>query len=312
VNKQYSLYQAIDRQNEYRHLAQGIVVGLLAAGIGALYTVYARWGINRGLETFDLTALRFGIAGLVTLPVLAVAWRKDKQQFIARWRLWALIALLAGVPFGMLMFGALQFAPVSHAAVFPFSAMSIMGMVLGAIFVEDRITSRRATGIATVLIGLILVAGLEVSSFTGRTLVGDAMFILAGTLWAGFGIILRKYHLDPLLATAVIAFSALITYVPIYLYSTGARGLVEATSEVFWTEAIVQGLIAGAGTLFTYARMVSLLGPGRAAIFPALAPGLAALLAWPVLGHVPTSLETIGCLVVMAGLTWAVTGNTQR
>jgi hypothetical protein len=35
--------------------------------------------------------------------------------------------------------------------------------------------------------------------------------------------------------------------------------------------------------------MVSLLGPSRAAVFPALAPGLAALMAWPVLGHVPTA-----------------------
>ena len=75
---------------------------------------------------------------------------------------------------------------------------------------------------------------------------------------------------------------------------------------------VIQGLIAGAGTLFTYARTVSLLGAGRAAIFPALTPGLAALLAWPVLGHMPTTAETTGCVVVMAGLILAVTGGAQR
>jgi drug/metabolite transporter (DMT)-like permease len=53
--------------------------------------------------------------------------------------------------------------------------------------------------------------------------------------------------------------------------------------------------------------MVSLLGPSRAAVFPALAPGLAALMAWPVLGHVPTAAETTGLLVAMAGLLIAVT-----
>jgi drug/metabolite transporter (DMT)-like permease len=193
--------------------------------------------------------------------------------------------------------------------------MSVMGMVMvmvmGAVFLEDRITLRHAAGIAAVLAGLLVVSGLEASSFTARTPLGDAMFIAAGTLRAGFGIVLRKHRLDPLLAPAVIAFSALMTYVPAYLVATGAQGLFAARAEVFWTEALVQGLVAGAGTLFTYARMVSLLRAARAAIFPALAPGLAALLAWPVLGHIPSATETTGLLVVMAGLAWAVTGPTR-
>jgi len=294
------------------HLAQGIAVGLLAASIGALYTVYARWGIARGLESPDLTALRFGVAGLVTFPVLALAWRRDRRQLVDRWKVWAAVALLAGTPFGLLTFGALQFAPASHAAVFPFAAMSVMGMVMGALFLGDPITLRRASGIVAVLAGLLVVSGLEASSFNTRMLLGDAMFIAAGTLWAGFGTVLRRHRLDPLLATAVIACSALITYVPAYLFVTGPQRLVTASAAVFWTEALVQGLVAGAGTLFTYARMVSLLGPARAAVFPALAPGLAALMAWPVLVHIPSAAEATGLLIVMAGLAWAVTGSARR
>lgn len=120
-------------KEDFKRLAHGAAVGLLAAGIGALYTVYARWGIARGLESPDLTALRFGVAGLVTLPILVMAWRKDRQVLILRWKLWLLISLLAGTPFGLLTFGALQLAPASHSAVFPFAAMSIIGMLLGAI-----------------------------------------------------------------------------------------------------------------------------------------------------------------------------------
>jgi drug/metabolite transporter (DMT)-like permease len=292
--------------------ALGIAVGLLAASIGALYTVFARWGIAHGLHAPDLTVLRFGVAGLITLPVLLWAWRRDAAQFTQRWRLWAAVGLLAGTPFGLLMFGALQFAPPSHAAVFPFAAMSVMGLVLSALALGDRITARKGLGIAVVLGGLVLVSGVEASSFTGRAALGDAMFIAAGTLWAGFGILLRKHRLDPLLATAVVSFSALVTYVPVYLLATGGVRLLTATPMVVWTEVLVQGLIAGAGTLFTYAKMVSLLGPSRAAIFPALAPGLAALLAWPVLGHVPTAAETTGLVIVMAGLVLAVTGGLRR
>jgi drug/metabolite transporter (DMT)-like permease len=288
-------------------LLRGVAVGLVAASIGALYTVFARWGIGHGLQSPDLTVLRFGVAGVLTLPVLWLALRRDAAQQLARWRVWLLVALLAGTPFGLLMFGALQFAPASHAAVFPFTAMSVMGMVLGAVVLGERISLRKGAGIAIVLLGLVLVSGLDASSFTPRAALGDLMFLAAGTLWAGFGIVLRKHRLDPLLATAVVSLSALLTYVPAYFIFIGATRLLAAAPHVFWTEVLVQGVIAGAGTLFTYAKMVSLLGPARAAVFPALAPGLAALLAWPVLGHVPATAEAAGLLIAMAGLIVAVT-----
>ena len=293
-------------------LLVGVAVGLLAASIGALYTVFARWGIAHGLQSPDLTVLRFGVAGVLTLPVLWLAWRRDAAQFITRWRVWALVALLAGTPFGLLMFGALQFAPSSHAAVFPFTAMSVMGMVLGAVVLGERLSRRKLAGIGVVLIGLVLVSGVDAASFTARAALGDLMFLAAGTLWAGFGIVLRQHRLDPLLATAVVSLSALLTYVPVYFVSVGVERLLVVMPQVFWTEMLVQGVIAGAGTLFTYAKMVSLLGPGRAAVFPALAPGLAALMAWPVLGHVPTGAEAAGLVVAMAGLVLAVTAPAPR
>jgi drug/metabolite transporter (DMT)-like permease len=293
-------------------LLAGIAVGLLAASIGALYTVFARWGIAHGLQSPDLTVLRFGVAGVLTLPVLWLAWRRDAAQFITRWRVWVAVALLAGTPFGLLMFGALQFAPSSHAAVFPFTAMSVMGMLLGALVLGERLSPRKLVGIGVVLLGLVLVSGVDAASFTARAALGDVMFLAAGTLWAGFGIVLRKHRLDPLLATAVVSLSALLTYVPVYFAAVGVDRLMAVVPQVFWTEVLVQGVIAGAGTLFTYAKMVSLLGPGRAAVFPALAPGLAALMAWPVLGHVPTGPETAGLVLAMAGLILAVTAPTRR
>ncbi|MFO1271157.1 MAG: DMT family transporter [Rubrivivax sp.] len=293
-------------------LLAGVAVGLLAASIGALYTVFARWGVAQGLQSTDLTVLRFGVAGALTLPVLWWAWQRDAAQFVTRWRVWAAVALLAGTPFGLLMFGALQLAPASHAAVFPFTAMSVMGMVLGAVVLAEQLSPRKLAGIGVVLAGLLLVSGVDTASFTAHAALGDLMFLAAGTLWAGFGIVLRKHRLDPLLATAVVSLSALLTYVPVYLLWVGVDRLMAVAPQAFWTEVLVQGVIAGAGTLFTYAKMVSLLGPGRAAIFPALAPGLAALMAWPVLGHVPTGAEAAGLAMAMAGLILAVSAPARR
>ena len=161
------------------------------------------------------------------------------------------------------------------------------------------------------VLGLVLLSGVTATAFSRRVLLGDLMFVAAGTLWAGFGIVLRRHRLDPLLATAVIAFSALLTYVPCYLLLGGGQRLIQLTPSVLATEVLVQGLIAGAGTLYTYAKMVSILGAARAAVFPALAPGLAALMAWPVLGQLPTLFEAGGLVIAMAGLFIAVTQSRR-
>jgi drug/metabolite transporter (DMT)-like permease len=219
---------------------------------------------------------------------------------------------LAGTPFGLLMFGALQFAPASHAAVFPFAAMSVTGMALGTIVLGEPMPQRRVVGIAIVLAGLLLVSGINAESFTLHAVAGDLMFLAAGTLWGGFGILLRRHKLDPLFATAVIATSALITYVPVHLWLTWGAGIIALPLNVLLVEILVQGVIAGTGTLFTFAKMVSILGPSRAAIFPALAPGLAAILAWPVLGVIPGGVELAGLAIVISGLLLAVTPPRSR
>jgi drug/metabolite transporter (DMT)-like permease len=291
-----------------RRLLLGVAVGLVAASIGALYTVFARWGIGHGMQSTDMTFLRFAVAGVVTLPVLVRVVGLDTSAFLAKWRAWFAVSLLAGPLFGLRMFTALQWAPASHAAVFPFTAMSVMGTLMSAIFLGDRLTLRKISGIAVVIAGLVILSGLELASMTGKALVGDALFIAAGTLWAGFGIVMRKNQLNPLTATSVISFSALATYVPIYLGFVGLERLLTTATPVLWTELLIQGLIAGVGTLYTYSKMVALLGPARAAIFPALAPGIAALLAWPLLDHVPTSIELMGLFVSIVGLLWTVTG----
>jgi drug/metabolite transporter (DMT)-like permease len=295
-----------------RRLLQGIAVGLAAASIGALYTVFARWGIGHGMRAVDMTFLRFSIAGALTLPVLVRVVLADSAAFFAQWRAWLAVSVLAGPLFGLLMFTALQWAPASHAAVFPFTAMSVMGTLMSVWFLKDRLTLRKLSGIAIVIMGLVVLSGLELSSLVGKALWGDALFIAAGTLWAGFGIVMRKNGLNPLTTTAVISFAALITYVPLYVGIVGVDRLLATATAVVVTEALIQGVIAGVGTLYTYSKMVSLLGPARAAVFPALAPGIAALLAWPVLDHKPSDLEWLGLAVSIAGLVWTVTGSPAK
>src|SRR4029077_5922420 len=128
----------------------GLTMGLLAAAIGALYSVYATYGLARGLKSADMTLLRTSVAGILTLPVLVYYLRFDAKVLTGQWRRWLAVALLAGPLFGELVFTAFQFAPPSHGAVFPFAAMSVAGTILAAVFLKDPLTQRKLLGIGIV------------------------------------------------------------------------------------------------------------------------------------------------------------------
>jgi drug/metabolite transporter (DMT)-like permease len=289
----------------------GLVAGFAAAGIAGLYTVFARYGISHGLVASDMTFLRFGVAGVITIPTLVVLLRQQRARLYEQWRTWLAAAVFAGPLFGILMFSGLRFAPPSHAAVLPFSAMSVVGTLLAVGFLGDRLTKRKIVGIGVVIVGLVVLSGVSGTAWSASALFGDVLFVLAGTLWAAFGIVMKKNRLNAWTATAIISAFALITYVPAYLLMTGGHSLRDAPVSLVALEVLVQGVLGGAGTLYTYAKAVELLGASRAAVFPALAPGLATLLAWPVLGHHPAALELLGLAAVICGLIVTVTSRQR-
>ena len=290
----------------------GLTMGLLAAAIGALYSVYATYGLARGLKPADMTFLRTGVAGLLTLPVLLYHLRIDAEVLKGQWRRWLAVAVLAGPLFAVLIFTAFQFAPPSHGAVFPFAAMSVAGTIFAAIFLADPLTKRKMLGIGIVMAGLLTLSGISAASLTGRASIGDMLFIAAGSLWAGFGVIMRRFRLDPMLATTVAGVFGLAVYVPFYFATEGVDRLAHADGSLLAIEVWVQGVLAGTGTVYTYAKAVQILGAARAAIFPALIPGLATLMGWPVLGHIPSLTEAIGLTLAIVGLLVTVSHRSER
>jgi drug/metabolite transporter (DMT)-like permease len=71
---------------------------------------------------------------------------------------------------------------------------------------------------------------------------------------------------------------------------------------VFAGQLVSQFVLSGVVALVCYGAAVRMLGSSRAAIFSALAPALAALIAVPWLGEVPTALTIAGIVLAVAGV----------
>ncbi len=288
------------------HLGAGIFSGLIAALVWGSWPIISRLAVEGHLSVYDLTALRFGISGLVLLPVL---WRRGLRQVPKRGVL--LLVLGAGAPYVLLGIGALELAPAAHFGIITPSAM-LTASSLGAWWIlGETMTRIRLIGLILVLCGISLVGYEGMMQAGGHLGPGHLLFILCGSMWAVYNIASRHYHIDPLHGTAIVSVFSMILYLPFYLVWGLDHMLAAPVGELLF-HGVFQGLITAILALVMFTRATALLGAGRGSMFSALSPVFSLVLAWPVLGHRPNLLEVIGLFLVSGGMLVAVVGPRMQ
>ena len=279
----------------------GLAWGLLAAAIWASYSVLARLAVKSGLSPGDLTLLRFAPGALIVAPLL---WRWGLRDLAGiGWGRGLLLTMLAGPGFSLLFMTGFTLAPLTHGAVIAPAFQMLSGLALSAWLAHQRWTRESAIGAAFVWLGLACIGGDGLLQGEGRsTLIGDLLFATAGCCWGLFGALSRRWQVDPLRVTAVVVALSFVLFAPGFLLLSDLHRLAAASPSMLVMQVLAQGLGAGLVAVLAFSRAVALLGSGRAAFFGALVPGAASLLAIPVLGEVPTTLQVLGIVAVVSGL----------
>ena len=280
-----------------RALAVGAAV--LAMLIYASQFVFSRWSMQRTLSLWDLAALRFTVAGLVSLPIVV----RRPPDGARAWRRIAVLSLGAGGPYTLIMYAGLTQAPAAHGAVIITGAMPVFAAVLAWLWLGDRQSSSKALGLALIVIGLTLV-GWPALAAGGTAWLGDVLFTVAAVLWALFTVAARRWRIDPLPATAAVWVLAL-PYVAFYAVVAGRRVLDAPRGEVIF-QSLFQGLGVAIVALALYAWAIRVLGDGLAALFMPLVPVFAVSLGVMVLGEVPAVVQLVGIAGVAVGMAFAV------
>ena len=282
-------------------LMAGLGWGLLAAAIWASYSVLARLGVKAGLSPADMSLLRFAPGALLTLPLL---WRWGWRDLAGiGWGRGLLLTLLAGPGFSLLFMTGFSLAPLAHGAVIAPSGQMLAGLGLSAWLTHQPLARESLVGAGFVLLGLFFMGGDSLlHGEGGATLLGDLLFAVAGLCWGLFGTLSRRWQVDPLRVTVVVVVLSFLLFAPPYLALADLGRLANAGVGMLAMQLLAQGLGAGLVAVLAYSRAAALLGAGRAAFFGAMVPGAASLLAIPVLGEVPTTLQVLGIGSVVTGL----------
>jgi drug/metabolite transporter (DMT)-like permease len=283
---------------------RGAIYGLAAVCIWGAFIVVSRLGVRTSLTPWDVAAIRFTVAGVLLAPCLA---KRGLALDRLGWTGVTAIIVGCGAPMVLLVNVGLLFAPAAHAgALFP-GVMPLMVAILASMVLKEPFNVRKRIGFVLIVFGAVGIVWGRGGTIGTTQNIGHALFLLAGLAWAGYTVVMRRARLDGLHAAAIAAVGSLVLYLPVYAWFAGIS-VFEAPLFDIGLQAVVQGLLTAIVALLLYGRMVSLLGATGGAAFVALTPVVTGLMAIPVLGEWPMTIDWIAIVLISGGV-YVVSGG---
>ncbi|HKM88513.1 MAG TPA: DMT family transporter [Xanthobacteraceae bacterium] len=276
--------------------ALGVLCGAGAALCWALGFVAARHGVNVGLSPLVIALHRYVWPGLVLLPFVAADRLGDLGGI--GWRRGISLALFGGLPLALLSYIGYLFVPLGHGGVIQPSCAALGGLVLARLVLKEPLPARRVAGALAIVLGVAVIGAEALRTMGAHGIGGDLLFVAAGSFFAVFGVLVRMWRIKAARAAAITSVLSL-SGLPILLFTFDnvlAAGFVENLLQ-----AVVQGVLAGAGATYLFTRTVVLLGASRAVLFPSLVPPFTLLVGYLALGEVPSISQLAGLAIVIVG-----------
>jgi drug/metabolite transporter (DMT)-like permease len=295
--------QTVASERTTAEYARGALFGLAAVSIWAGNIVVAGLGLRSNLTPWDISAIRFGVAGLALVPCLI-------RRGLALDRLgWiGLVALvLGGAPTVLLANAGLLFAPASHAgALFP-GVMPLIVAVLAATILEEAFTLQKKVGFALIATGVVGIVWASGGTIGTTQNIGHLLFLGSALAFACYTVAMRRARLDGLHAAAISAVGSMLIYMPPYAILAGT-GIFDASPSAIALQALVQGLLTAIVSYIVYGLAVSILGASSGAAFAASCPAMTALMAIPILEEWPSAVDWVATTLISVGV-YVVSGG---
>jgi drug/metabolite transporter (DMT)-like permease len=216
--------------------AHGALFGLAAVSIWAGNIVVGGLGLRSSLTPWDITAIRFGVAGVVLLPLLM---RRGLALEHLGW-LGVAALVMGGAPPVILVNAGLLFAPASQAgALFP-GVMPLMVAGLAAALGMEAFTRHKQLGCALIAAGVLAMIWGSGGGIGTIQNIGHLLFLAAALAFACYTVAMRRGSLNGLHAAAISAVGSMMLYLPPYALVAGAD-LFAAPSGAIALQALVAG-----------------------------------------------------------------------
>jgi len=265
---------------------------LLFAGM----LVVSRFGATSSLTVYDMAGLRFGIAGLCTLPIiLRMRWPR-----LEIWKV-LVIAATSGAPFALFLFGGMSFAPVAHGGIVTNGAMPVIAAGIAWFVFGNHLGGWRVFGIVMIVSGVLATGWDALANGMPGQWRGHLLFLGAAACNATFLTTVRGWGITALQSLIIVNGVNLALYVPLWLLFLPSNLAATPWPEIA-LQGVYQGIVAAFFASIMIAHAARMLGGMRQAAMMSGAPAVAVLIAIPTLGEIPSTISIIGVVVVTAGI----------
>ncbi|MBP0465491.1 DMT family transporter [Roseomonas sp. PWR1] len=284
-------------------IALGLALGVASSVIWGGHAVVARPALaGQGFHPLDLAAFRYAPAALILAPL---AWAARDALARIGWKRMVVLALFGGAPNLLLFLWALVYAPASHGGTIAPMTVPIAGALLAIPMIGERPSRGRGLALLVMAAGVLMIGWDGVAGAHPGAWRGDILLLLAGSTWAVFTLLLRRWQVPAIPATAAVTIVSALAVLPLWLPLRAAT-VAELPTSAILLHVATQGLVLGALAMFLYARAVELLGPTRAATLSIMVPVTALLLAALLLREPISFLQGMGASLAVGGMLAAV------
>ena len=244
------------------------------------FTITSRLNAMWHISAWDITALRFGLAFCILMPILI--YKKDtaflfkKEPFI--------LAMLGGVVYCLTSYSAFHYVPAAHAAIFLNGCIPLTTAVAAYLLFKEPFDKHTWVSLS---IMLCAISGMSFLMYreTGVAFgFGDFLFFLSAVWWGIFTVLLKQWKLSAWHAMTGVAIWSAIIYIPVYLIFL-PKNLADATFAHLAIQTVFHGIFVVMIATLAYIEAIKRLGAFQTGSIVTLAPFIAAIIAVPLLGE---------------------------
>jgi drug/metabolite transporter (DMT)-like permease len=254
-----------------------------------------------------ISTVRWAIPALVLWPIARSHLRRDRPEIKPHWRLMLWLGLTGGALFSALQYVGLQYTTALNVSVLN-SLTPVFIILAGTLIFRDRIAIIQVVGIATSLIGVLVIVARGSFATLAQLAFNWGDLIIVFNM-AVFGIYSAYLRLRPqihwLSFMFMLAAISAISTLPFFLWESLSGFVFQPTLltafAVFYV-SIFPSLLAFAA----WNRGVELIGANRAGPFLHIIPIYSALLASTLLGESLAIYHVVGFFIILTGV-WLAT-----
>jgi drug/metabolite transporter (DMT)-like permease len=287
-----------------RQVLIGTGLAILATLIWSGNFVIAR-SVIKDIPPVTLAFYRWLTATFIILPF---AWKYffTELKFV-RQRFWFFfLAAVTGVSmFNTFVYIAGHYSTAINMAILGTCTSPIISVILARIFLHEKITGLRITGILVCITGILLLLskGSIQNLINFRFTNGDWWILAAALTFAIYNVMVKRRPsaMHPVNFLFVVFLLGTIILIPFYLYELNAMGGIEINfSNIF--SILYLGLGASVICFLIWNKAIVALGAGRTALFGNLIPVFSSTEAVILLNEKITTIHIFSFILVVAGL----------